>query len=719
LRDGRLVTLTGAGGVGKTRTAVAVAAALSEEFRDGVWLTELAPVALAQRVVASIAQAVGVEQLPENRALESLIARLKRRSLLLVLDNCEHLVAPAAVVVDALLRGCPDVRILATSREALMVAGERIFLVPSLQLPAPKMIGTLRAAEAGGYAAIALFVERARQAGRHFALTDANAPLVADICRRLDGIPLAIELAAARANVLSLDALAGMLDERFTILAGGRRTALPRQQTMRALFDWSYDLLKPAERTLFARLAVFAPGFTVELAGAVCATDPGDERGTFELLSSLVAKSLVGADFEAAQPRFTLSESAREYALERLIEAGERSGIERKHALAYADLAEHLERIRGTIPESAWLAQTLSSVENWRAALDWSLTMHGDAVIGQRLAAALRVFFGLVSLAEGRRWSLAAAALIDECTPRPIAAKVSYAEAQFAIALFDYEAALSAAERALALYGSLDAGIEPALLHAIAGKSLVHLERRAAGEERLLQALAAVRALGHPRSLAHVLATNGSVARWLGDASTARANYSEAHAIWKSIGIESEAGLLAGHLAEIEFQSGDAQAAVDLNVEALAVQRALGYPYNVVACLLNMAAYLIALGQFDEAYAAAREAIELIRELQIDRLLPFAVQRMAAIAALQPQDDPARSLAAKRRAAGLMGFVTAHTKPSEISGDYTERQEYERFASAVSAELEPAELTHLIRLGARMSEDQAVHEALGHGVAHA
>ena len=189
LRDGRLVTLTGAGGVGKTRTAVAVAAALSEEFRDGVWLTELAPVALAQRVVASIAQAVGVEQLPENRALESLIARLKRRSLLLVLDNCEHLVAPAAVVVDALLRGCPDVRILATSREALMVAGERIFLVPSLQLPAPKMIGTLRAAEAGGYAAIALFVERARQAGRHFALTDANAPLVADICRRLDGIP--------------------------------------------------------------------------------------------------------------------------------------------------------------------------------------------------------------------------------------------------------------------------------------------------------------------------------------------------------------------------------------------------------------------------------------------------------------------------------------------------------------------------------------------------
>lgn len=341
LLDDSLVTLTGPGGVGKTRVALAVAAQLSDRFRDGVWLAELAPVADGHRVVTSIAQAVGVERLDENRPLEGLIARLRRRSLLLVLDNCEHLISQTAIVANALLKGCPGVRILATSREALKVEGERIYLVPPLDLPA----------------ATELFVERSRQSDRRFALTDANASFVAAISRRLDGIPLAIELAAARVNVLSLEALTAMLDQRFTILSHGRRTTLPHHQTMQALFDWSYNLLSPPEQRLFDRLSVFAGGWTLQVANVVCAGDGVEKSALFELLASLVDKSLVVAELETAEPRYRLSDSAREYAREKLAARGEHEVIADRHARGYLELAEQLEGEWESTAERAWLAK--------------------------------------------------------------------------------------------------------------------------------------------------------------------------------------------------------------------------------------------------------------------------------------------------------------------------------------------------------------------------
>jgi predicted ATPase/DNA-binding CsgD family transcriptional regulator len=403
LLDDRLVTLTGAGGVGKTRTAIAAAANLCDRFRDGVWLSELAPIAEGHRVAGSVAHALGAEQLHESQPLQSLVARLRRRSLLLVLDNCEHLVATAALLVDALLRGCPEVRILATSREALKVGGERVYLVTPLRVPPPQAARTMRATGAGDYAAMTLFVERARHADRHFELADANAPLVADICRRVDGIPLAIELAAARTRTLPLATLAALLDRPFAILTGGARTALPRQQTMRALFDWSYDLLSPSERRLFDRLSIFAGGWSLESGAAVCASDDVDEGAVFELLASLVDKSLVVADLEAAGPRYALSEPAREYAREKLAAHGEQEAVARRHALTYLKLAERLERAWETMPERAWLARARPDLENWRAALRWTLEERTDVIAGQRLAGALRLLFGRVAFAEGRR----------------------------------------------------------------------------------------------------------------------------------------------------------------------------------------------------------------------------------------------------------------------------------------------------------------------------
>jgi predicted ATPase len=258
LRESRLVTVTGTGGVGKTRVAAAVGEALLDDMKAGVWLVELAPLTHGSFVESAIARVLSVQESPDRPLLESLLAYLKQRALLLILDSCEHVIAEAAALADMLLRGCPQLRILGTSREHLRIAGEQTYRLPSLSVPTADEAVGLSAASAATYASITLFAQRAQAIDRAFALSDENTSIVAEICRRLDGIPLAIELAAARINILPVRELATKLDQRFRILTGGDRTALPRQQTMRALIDWSYDLLPATERRLFERLSVFA-----------------------------------------------------------------------------------------------------------------------------------------------------------------------------------------------------------------------------------------------------------------------------------------------------------------------------------------------------------------------------------------------------------------------------------------------------------------------------
>jgi len=276
LQNSRLVTVTGAGGVGKTRTALAVGDALVKDTRAGVWLVELAPVQ-GSFVPAAVARALNVQESPNRPLLETLLAYLKQKSLLLILDNCEHVIAEAAALADALLRGCPQLRVLATSREPLQILGERTYRLPSLNVPTTAEIVGLSASAAAGFDAVVLFAQRAQAIDCRFALNDDNAPIVADICRRLDGIPLAIELAAPRVAILRPRELQTRLDERFRVLTGGSRDALPRQQTLRALIDWSYDLLDERERRLFRRLGIFITGFTLDGAIAVGSDESIDE----------------------------------------------------------------------------------------------------------------------------------------------------------------------------------------------------------------------------------------------------------------------------------------------------------------------------------------------------------------------------------------------------------------------------------------------------------
>jgi non-specific serine/threonine protein kinase len=707
----RLVTVTGAGGVGKTRTAIAVAAAVSDRFRDGIWLAELAPVAEGHRVVVSIAQAIGAEQLPENRPLESLVSRLKRRRLLIVLDNCEHLVAPAAVVVDALLRGCPDVRILATSREALKVAGERIYRLPPLDVPTPEALRGLGAVEAGSYAAIALFVERAGQANRYFQLADGNAQVVAAICRRLDGIPLAIELAAARTSAFPLATLLGLLDRRFSILTSGQRTAFARQQTMRALFDWSYDLLLPAEQRLFDRLSVFAGAWTLESAEAVCAGDAIERGALFELLASLVDKSLVTANVEGAEPRYFLSESAREYARENLAQRGEREIVAGRHALGYLALAEQLESAWETTPERAWLARARPELDNWRAALTWALALRADVVAGQRLAGALRLLFGRVAPAEGRRWVRLSLELVDERTPLPVRAKLDFAEAGLASALAQHREAFAAAERALASYRALGDAVKAGLAQVVAGASLTYLGDSAAGDALLHETLVLARELGNRRLLASVLSRVAYGAALRGDVAEARAHYAETIEVWKALDAEGQAAITATNFAEFEFQHGDARAALRLARDALGAHRALGQSHNVVEDLLSMAAFLIALAHYDEAQACAREAFDLVCELQFDLMFAVALQRLAAVALFRSSGDVADVSAVPARAARVLGFVEGLLSSTELRRHYIEQHEYDRMLAALRAALGAGEVATLMAAGALMNHAQAIGEA--------
>jgi predicted ATPase/DNA-binding winged helix-turn-helix (wHTH) protein len=396
----RLVTLTGAGGIGKTRLALTVAHRLLPQFADGVWVVELAPLADPALVPAAVAAALGLEFPASAVSAEHVANALSGKELLLVLDNCEHVIDAAARMAEALLRANPVVHVIATSREPLKAEAEWIHPVPPLAVPAAEREDPWR------YGAVWLFVVRSRASGAHISEDRHVAAMIAAICRRLDGIPLAIELAAARVVALGIEALAARLDDRFQLLTGGRRTALPRHQTLRATLDWSYELLAEPQRVILRRLAVFAGACSLEAAGAVVASPELASSEVVAGLVDLVAKSLIVMEIDDTVARYRLLDTTRAYALEKLGESGECERLARRHVEYYRDLFERAEAEWEVRPTAEWLADYGRQIDNLRAALDWAFSPAGDASVAVALTVAAVPLWTHLSLLDECRGRL-------------------------------------------------------------------------------------------------------------------------------------------------------------------------------------------------------------------------------------------------------------------------------------------------------------------------
>jgi predicted ATPase len=452
----RLVTLTGSGGAGKTRLSLEVAEALQDANPHGVWFVELASQTDPAAVPQTIASALGIIESEEVSVQNQLQDFCKKRKLLIVLDNCEHLIEACAEVANSLLRACPDLRILASSREALGVPGEAPYRVPSLRIPDPEKINDLEEFQA--IEAVQLFTERAKSSLPDFALTSENAPTIARICQRLDGIPLAIELASARVKVLSVEQIAERLDDRFRLLTGGSRTALPRQQTLRALIDWSYGLLSDQEKTLLRRLSVFSNGWDLEAAEAICADEKIDSYEILDLLTSLVDKSLVITEQTEIGVRYHIRyrrlETIRQYAREKFLETDEVETRRNAHLAYFVQMAEAAEADIDKPEVITWLKRLDHNSENIFSAIAWAVD--SDVTSGLRIVSALFRYWEIKEkIQEPSIWFTRLAEKMDESIPPSLRAKAYYAG--YAILYFsgDYQEELNYIEKSLALYESL------------------------------------------------------------------------------------------------------------------------------------------------------------------------------------------------------------------------------------------------------------------------
>jgi len=415
LSQRRLVTITGAGGIGKTAVALAVALDVANTYRDGVQLVDLAPLAHPALLAAHLASLLRLPALDEKAPLQKIIAHLRPRAQLIVLDNCEHIIGSASEVAEAILAHAPGVHLLATSREPLRASGEWVQRLTPLAVP--QSVTALDAAEAMRFAAIQLFVERLRAWDGSFVLSDSDARVVAEICARLDGLPLAIELAATRVPLLGLRGLADRLDDRFSILTKGRRTAVPRHQTLGAMIDWSYEGLGDTEKKVWRRLSVFRSAFTMEAAEAVARDNAVDNFSMVDILDDLLQKSLIVSDSSSGETRYRLLESLRLYASTKLLENQEADDLRRRHAQYWHERCSGLGDTWIEVPNADWLVRHGSDIADLRAALDWAFAAEGDPVLGIRLAAASApVWFKMLLLPELRRYLEHAIALAERTT---------------------------------------------------------------------------------------------------------------------------------------------------------------------------------------------------------------------------------------------------------------------------------------------------------------
>jgi predicted ATPase/class 3 adenylate cyclase len=702
LETAPLVTLVGSGGVGKTRVSLQVAANLVDGSGDGVWFVELAPIVDATLIPLTIASAVALT-LPERQPpLHGLVEQLARRRMLIVLDNCEHVVADVATIANDILRRCPGVKLIASSREGLGIDGEIVYRMASLDVP-PE--GARDASVVQTYGAVELFATRAKAASRTFAITDANAGTIGEIVRRLDGIPLAIELAAARLNVLAPEQLLDRLDDRLRILTGGDRTRLPRQQTLRALIDWSYDLLTEQERAIFRALGAFVGGWTLETASALMAGD-FDDWEVLDVLGSLVAKSLVVADIEeGTSPRYRLLESTRQYARERQKQAGEATKFARKHCEVFRQLMTTLDERLLRADDRAAAMALVPELDNLRAAVSFGFGNDGDIdVASDIVSAGYHVWIQSTSRTEFA--ALAVSALARTSLDSNAARRVVRAKLELAIAyIFDLlrrdREALEYADRARAVF--LEIGDRPRVC--IANECLAYsyatTGRFEEAKALLSEALDIARDVGMPFYLARGLKNQGSLAFHRGEFDMARVAFDEVRRLSPKGDLVENTSLIFAY-AELEFASGNAEAAVETAEKVVAVYRREA-PQNLLPGLLNLTAYRLGAGDRGAARASATEAFATLGPEASAFFHAVLIEHVAVLAALD---------GALEEAAVLLGFSSAALAVHAGRRDRTEQAGFERLTGLL-ATLDLEVRARLLAQGAALQQNAAVERAKG------
>lgn len=633
LLEARLLTLTGTGGSGKTRLAIQVATDLLDAFEDGVWWVDFSTLSEGALLPQAIAKTLGAQEAAHQPLRDTLVNFLRSKELLLVLDNCEHLVDASAQITAHLLTACPQLRIMATSRESLNVAGESVWLVPTLSLPDPQKLSLLDLLME--YEGIRLFVERATAIRSDFALTEANASFVAQICHRLDGIPLAIELAAARVKVLTPQQIASRLDDRFRLLTGGNRTALPRHQTLRAAIDWSYELLTGQEQMLFRRLGVFSGGWTLDSAEAVCSGAGIEAHEILDTLTNLVDKSLVNREDEQdGKSRFRMLETIREYALEALRESGEEDEFRKRHLNYYASLVLSAKPHLGFfLPDNetvAWLRILEPEQDNLRTTLKLSQSDPPLAETGLRIAGNLHWFWlARGQLSEGRSW-LEGILGKNHAIPKPVLAQAWLSAGFLGCWQGDFMAARTCLEKSLVLFEELNdsAGIAFSL-HGL-GFAANGLGEHAAAGPLFGQSLEIARNIDDKWLISFTLHFIAIGTSFQGNHELARSQFEECIDLIKS-GHGNAQGIAFSffHLGRIARLQGDYDLANTHHIESTRIfwqlgdRRGLGYSLSGFACLafgqeeIKRAARLF--GATDSIREELGALLEIILETEYER----------------------------------------------------------------------------------------------------
>jgi predicted ATPase len=684
----RLLTLTGSGGCGKTRLALQVAAEVLDQYPDGVWLVELAPLADPALAPQTVAAALGLTEQTGKTLMQTLTEYLKSKRLLLVLDNCEHLLSACAQLGDALLRACSHLTILASSREGLGMAGEQTYRVPSLSLPDLRQ--PLNVEQVSQYEAVRLFIERAVNSKADFLVTHQNTHALVSVCHRLDGIPLAIELAAARVRSLSVEEIDTRLDHSFRILTGGSKTTLPRQQTLRALIDWSYNLLNGSEKALLARLSAFAGGWTLQAAEQVGAGESDTGEGIEEwevvnLLTSLVDKSLVLAETHVETTRYRLLETVRQYARDRLAEGEEGIGVRRRHRDFFLVLVEETRPKLHGAEQEQWLAVLEEEYDNLRQALNFCLEEPEEGAAGLRLGAALQGFWWTRGhLSEGRQYlsavltrSVGQGHLKARADALNGAGNLAWMQSDYVVAraLFeesltirreledkqgiasslnnlgnvtqyqgDYAAARALHEESLTIRRELGdtQGVAASLNNL--GQVAIYRGDYAAARALHGESLTIRRELGDKQGIAGSLNNLGQVANNQGDYAAARALFEEALRLNRELGNRAWEAINCNNLGNVAHYQGDYGAARALFEESLTIRRELGDRGGIASCLRNLGTIIYDQGDYGAALALFEESLTICRELGDRRGIAESLLGLGKVVFYQGDAAAARAL---------------------------------------------------------------------------